>query len=42
MTKPNTDLPFEQNGDFALRVRLNQQKLTSDLRSQTVPHFFLA
>ena len=34
MTKPNTDLHFQQNGDFALRVRLNQQKLTSDLRSQ--------
>ena len=33
MTKPNTDLHFGQNGDFALRVRLNQQKLTSDLRS---------
>jgi choline dehydrogenase len=34
MTKPNTDLHYEQNGDFALRVRLNQQKLTSDLRPQ--------
>jgi hypothetical protein len=29
MTKPNTDLHFEQNGknDFALRARLNQQKV---------------
>src|SRR5258706_13317528 len=36
MTKANTDLYFEQNGknDFALRVRLNQQKLTSDLKSR--------
>jgi choline dehydrogenase len=34
MTKPDTDLHLEQNGDFALRVRLNQQKLTSDLKSQ--------
>jgi choline dehydrogenase len=34
MTKSNTDLDFEQMGDFALRVRLNQQKLTSDVRSQ--------
>jgi choline dehydrogenase len=36
MTKPNTDLYFEQNekNDFALRARLNQQKLTSDLKSQ--------
>jgi hypothetical protein len=34
MTKPDTDLHFEQNGDFALRMRLNQQKLTTDLESQ--------
>src|SRR6266404_2659919 len=36
MMKANTDLYFEQNGknDFALRVRLNQQKLTSDLKSR--------
>jgi hypothetical protein len=34
MTNPNTDLHCEQNGDFALRVRLNQQKLASDLRPQ--------
>jgi hypothetical protein len=36
MTKPNTDLYFEQNrrDDFALRVGLNQQKLTSDLKSR--------
>ena len=35
MTKPNTDLHLEQNGrkDFALRARLNQQKLTSNLKS---------
>jgi hypothetical protein len=36
MTKPNADLHSEQNGDFALRVSLNQQKLTSDLRSAGV------
>ena len=36
MTKPNTDLHLDQNGksDFALRVRLNQQKLTFDLKSR--------
>jgi hypothetical protein len=36
MTKPNTDLHFERNGkkDFALRVHLNQQKLTFDLKSR--------
>jgi choline dehydrogenase len=36
MTRPDTDSHFEQNGkkDFALRVRLNQQKLTSDLKSR--------
>ena len=36
MTKPNPDLHFEQYGkkDFALRVRLNQQKLASDLKSR--------
>ena len=36
MTKPDTDLYFEQNGksDFALRVRLNQQKLISGLKSR--------
>jgi choline dehydrogenase len=35
MTKPNTDLHLEQNrkNDFARRVRLNQHKLTSDLKS---------
>jgi choline dehydrogenase-like flavoprotein len=35
MTKHNTDLHFEQNRkkDFALLVRLNQQKLTSELKS---------
>src|SRR5215475_610922 len=35
MTKPSTDLHLEQNGrkDFALRTRLNQQKLTSNLKS---------
>ena len=35
MTKPNTDLYLEQNArtDFDQRVRLNQQKLTSDLKS---------
>src|SRR5258706_5060035 len=34
MTKANTDLYFKQNGrdDLAPRVRLNQQKLTSDLK----------
>jgi len=34
MTRPDTDLQFEQNGDFALRVRINQQRLRSDLKSQ--------
>jgi choline dehydrogenase len=35
MTKPSTDLNLNQNGkkDFALQVRLNQQKLTSNLKS---------
>ena len=36
MTKPNTDLHLEQDAtnDFASRVRRNQQKLTSDLKSR--------
>ena len=36
MTKPNTDLHFRRMGkkDFALQCVLNQQKLTSDLRSR--------
>ena len=34
MTRPDTDLQCEQNGDFALRVRINQQRLRSDLTSQ--------
>jgi choline dehydrogenase-like flavoprotein len=36
MTKSNTDLYFEQSGknDFTQRVRVNQQKLTSDLKTQ--------
>jgi choline dehydrogenase len=36
LTTPNSDLYFEQNGkdDFAPLVRLNQQKLTSDLKSR--------
>src|SRR6516162_2922702 len=36
VTKPNTDLHLEQHAtnDFASRVRRNQQKLTSDLKSR--------
>ena len=34
MKRTNTDLHFEQNEDFALRVRINQQRLRSDLKSQ--------
>src|SRR5215469_9733934 len=35
MTKPNTYMHLEQDGkkDYALRARLNQQKLTSNLKS---------